>query len=203
MGTSNLEGDAGRRQFLRTAALTATVGATGMARPAAAQADDDTFETWFENVDNYDGVVDRRGHSEVHILVGAAGNGGAFAFDPAAVRIDPGTTVIWEWTGDGGQHNVYDEDVGYESPMQSKAGATYALTFNGRGVSKYACAPHEAIGMKGAIVVGDPQALGSSSPSAEDIFAIGGGLGLVGVLLGMIALEIHSKIRQRETTGTR
>ncbi|HET7325161.1 MAG TPA: plastocyanin/azurin family copper-binding protein [Halococcus sp.] len=44
---------------------------------------------------------------------------------------------------------------GYESEMLSEAGATYALTFDGEGISTYACAPHESMGMKGAIVVGN------------------------------------------------
>jgi halocyanin-like protein len=112
-------------------------------------------------VSNFDGTVDRTGADEVRIEVGAEGNGSSLAFSPAAVHVDPGTTVVWEWTGDGGGgHNVYSDDPAFESPTQSEAGATYGLEFDGEGVCRYACAPHEGAGMKGAVVVGEPSAAG-------------------------------------------
>ncbi|WP_459862429.1 plastocyanin/azurin family copper-binding protein, partial [Haloplanus litoreus] len=61
------------------------------------------------DVGNYSEVADATGQDEVTITVGAQGNGGAFAFGPPAVQIDPGTTVVWEWNGEGGQHNVVAE----------------------------------------------------------------------------------------------
>ncbi|WP_435079594.1 halocyanin domain-containing protein [Halococcus sp. AFM35] len=144
------------------------------------------YGNWFDGVDNYDGTVDATGQKEVRVTVGAAGNGGQFAFDPATVRVDPGTTVIWEWSGDGGAHNVYDEEVGYASDMLSEAGATYALTFDGEGISRYACAPHESMGMKGAIAVGD-LATGGISITAG-VAAVGGSLLMA--LLSPIAFGI-------------
>jgi hypothetical protein len=48
------------------------------------------------------------------------------------------------------------EEVGVESPLQEEAGATYAVDVDGTGIVKYACTPHEAAGMKGAVVVGEP-----------------------------------------------
>lgn len=129
---------------------------------------------WFDGVDNYDGTVDATGQKEVRITVGAAGNGGQFAFDPAAVRVDPGTTVVWEWSGEGGTHNVYDDEVGYESDLLSEVGEIYALTFDGEGISTYACAPHESMGMKGAIVVGELAASGLSI--TPGVAAVGGSL---------------------------
>ncbi|WP_227015737.1 halocyanin domain-containing protein [Haloarcula sp. JP-L23] len=55
---------------------------------------------WFDDVSNYDGeTVDRTGQDSVEIAVGAQGNNGAFAFDPPAVRVSPGTEVVWTWTG--------------------------------------------------------------------------------------------------------
>lgn len=113
------------------------------------------FESWFADVDNYDGVVDATGQSTVEVTVGATGNDGAFAFDPPAVRVDPGTTVVWEWSGEGGSHDVAAEDGAYGSRLQSEAGATFEHTFDDEGISYYVCTPHEALGMKGAIVVGD------------------------------------------------
>ncbi|MEF8863987.1 MAG: halocyanin domain-containing protein, partial [Haloarculaceae archaeon] len=116
------------------------------------------YEGWFEDVSNFDGTVDRRGQPEVTVEVGAQGNGGAFAFEPAAVRVDPGTTVIWEWTGEGGGHNVVSEegtDYSYESELVSDAGFTFEHTFEQEGISKYFCVPHRSLGMKGAVVVGN------------------------------------------------
>lgn len=121
------------------------------------------YGDWFEGVENYKGTVDATGQKELHVTVGAEGNGGNFAFDPSAVRIDPGTTVVWTWTGEGGTHDVADKEVGYASDMQSEEGATYALKFDGEGISKYVCEPHEAMGMKGAVVVGGQASSGMPS----------------------------------------
>jgi halocyanin-like protein len=103
-----------------------------------------------------DGTVDATGQEEVAVEVGAEGNGGNLAFDPPAVHVDPGTTVLWEWTGEGGQHNVVAEDGSFESDLTGEAGHTYGLEVDGNGIVKYACEPHEAAGMKGAVVVGSP-----------------------------------------------
>lgn len=145
----------GRRRFLQATALAAAGGAgLAVTQPAAAQAADD-FEDWFADVSNYDGVVDQRGASTVIVEVGAQGNGGGFAFGPAAIRVDPGTTVLWEWTGDGGLHNVVAKDDAYGSDLLEDQGETFEHTFENEGVSRYVCVPHEAMGMKAAVVIGD------------------------------------------------
>ncbi|MEF8867986.1 MAG: halocyanin domain-containing protein, partial [Haloarculaceae archaeon] len=146
-----------RRAALGTAAG-AVAAAAGSGVTAAQESGGVDFGGWFEDVSNYDGVVDRRGQSEVTVTVGAAGNGGNFAFGPAAIRVDPGTTVIWEWNGQGGGHNVVAEegtDYSYESELVSEAGFTFEHTFEQEGISKYYCVPHRSLGMKGAVVVGD------------------------------------------------
>ncbi len=123
-------------------------------RPAASEPD---YEGWFSDVSNYDGTVDRTGRDEVTVDVGAAGNGGRLAFGPAAVRVDPGTTVAWEWTGRGGRHNVVAEDGGFVSggPVVSDE-ERFEYTFEESGVYEYYCSPHRGLGMKGAVVVGSP-----------------------------------------------
>jgi len=144
----------GRRRFLQTTAVLAGGGAVaGAARPAAGETAD--LAAWFENVSNYEGIVDARGQSDVTVTVGASGNGGSFAFEPAAVRVDPGTTITWEWTGEGGQHDVAAEDDAYGSDLLGNAGDTFEHTFEDGGVSRYACTPHKTMGMKGAVIVGD------------------------------------------------
>jgi len=111
------------------------------------------FDGWLSNVDNYDGVADETGSDEVTIAVGASGNGGNFAFDPAAVQVSSGTTVVWEWTGQGAQHNVAAEGGGFESDMASEEGHTFEHTFSEGGTYEYACTPHRSLGMKGVVVV--------------------------------------------------
>jgi halocyanin-like protein len=112
-----------------------------------------SFDGWFDGVGNFDGVVDRTGQSEVEVTVGAEGNGGNFAFAPAAVRVDSGTTVVWRWTGKGSTHNVVDEGGSFESELVAEEGHTFSHTFEESGTVKYVCTPHRAVGMKGAVVV--------------------------------------------------
>ena len=143
-----------RRGLLRAAGgATAAVAVASAAGPAAAQTD---FDGWLSDVDNYDGtVVDATGQEEATVEVGVEANGGAYGFGPAAVQVDPGTTVRWEWTGEGQQHNVVDEAGNFESDLTSEEGFTYERTFDSAGVVKYFCRPHRGLGMKGVVVVGD------------------------------------------------
>ncbi|QGX95071.1 halocyanin domain-containing protein [Haloplanus rallus] len=111
------------------------------------------LQEWFSNVDNYESVVDETGSDQVTVSVGAQGNGGAFAFDPTAIRVSAGTTVLWEWTGQGAQHNVADEGGAFESDLTAEEGFTFEHTFEEAGTYRYACTPHRSLGMKGAVVV--------------------------------------------------
>jgi len=137
------------------AAGTVALGTAASGLAAGQQADEVSLVDWFDGVSNLDGLVDRTGESEVTITVGAQGNGGAFAFEPPAVRIDPGTTVVWEWSGNGGAHDVAAEDGSFASEVESQSGATFERTVEEAGVVRYACNPHKALGMRGALVVGD------------------------------------------------
>ncbi|MFC7078681.1 halocyanin domain-containing protein [Haloarcula halophila] len=140
-----------RRQFVQTAAA---AGALAGAGTATAQEEPD-YGGWFDDVSNFEGTVDSRGQDTVEITVGAEGNNGAYAFDPPAVMVSPGTEVVWSWNGEGGGHNVVSDGDG---PLDSgdpvsEAGTTYSHTFESEGIYKYVCTPHEALGMKGAVVV--------------------------------------------------
>ena len=165
------------------------------AGPAAVGEPD--YEGWFDDVSNFDGTVDRRGQSEVTVEVGAEGNGGYFAFSPAAIRVDPGTTVIWEWTGEGAGHNVVSEegtDYSYESDLISEAGSTFEHTFEREGISKYYCLPHRAQGMKGAVVVGDvggPPAEGGGDLTGVEIALRVFAGGLAALALPVIAALVY------------
>ncbi|ELZ73161.1 halocyanin domain-containing protein [Haloferax sp. Atlit-10N] len=146
--------DMSRRAFLGAAAGGAAVAATS--GTAAAQTEEPDFGGYLDGIDG--GYEDLRGQSEVTIEVGAEGNGGALAFAPAGVWIDTGTTVTWEWTGEGGGHNVVaSEGASLDSGAAvSEAGSTYEYTFEegDAGITKYHCVPHEALGMLGAVAVG-------------------------------------------------
>ena len=151
-----------RRDFLRTAGG-ATGGAVavgaGAATPAvAAEADGDgggtpDFGGWLDDVPNYDSVVDETGSDSVSVTVGGEPND-FLSFVPAAVHVDNGATVEWEWTGDGGAHNVVHQDGDFESELTAEAGFTFTHTFEEDGIYNYYCQPHRALGMKGSVVVG-------------------------------------------------
>ncbi|WP_440990198.1 halocyanin domain-containing protein [Haloarchaeobius baliensis] len=143
-----------RRQFM-AAAGTVALGTAASGLAAGQQTGEVSLVDWFDGVSNADGLVDWTGESEVTITVGSEGNGGAFAFDPPAVRIDPGTTVVWEWSGNGGVHDVAAEDGSFASEMQGETGATFEQTFEESGVVRYACNPHKSMGMRAALMVGD------------------------------------------------
>ncbi len=112
---------------------------------------------WFSDVPYWGGpgsTQDMTGQSEVTIEVGADANDG-LSFAPAAVQIDEGATVIWEWTGAGGAHNVEAESgADFASEIVGEEGHTFEWTANTTGVVPYFCNPHKGQGMKGALAIG-------------------------------------------------
>lgn len=108
----------------------------------------------------YEGSMeDMTGQDAVTIMNGA---GTGFAFDPPLVQIDPGTEVTWEWTGEGGAHNVSSTEP---SATEFRSGdpmieGTWSHTFEEAGFQSYHCEPHSGSGMHGAIVVGEADAGG-------------------------------------------
>ncbi|SEP06201.1 halocyanin domain-containing protein [Halogranum amylolyticum] len=187
------------RRTVSRGAVSATTAclALGSAGGTAAQSSGESdLAGWFGNVDNYEGVVDETGNAEVTITVGTSANGGNFGFGPAAVRVDPGTTVVWEWSGKGGTHNVVAEDGSFESEMTGEAGHTFEQTLESTGVRKYACVPHQAMGMKGAVVVGDPQSTDEDDGLATTL-TLSGGVGLVGGLVALFGFGTREKAKRR------
>jgi halocyanin-like protein len=167
-----------RRDFLRTAGGLAggTAAATATAGPAAAAQEGGgggnqrpVFPSYVEGAKG-GSYQDLRGNSEVTVEVGAGSQGLAFA--PTNIWIDPGTEVTFEWVSDG--HNVLPntqpEGAGWEGSGSNleNTGFTYSHAFETGGMYTYYCQPHEALGMKGAIAVGD-------SVETETIGGGGGG----------------------------
>jgi halocyanin-like protein len=203
-----------RRGLLRGLAGSAGVlGATGAASGAPAEGGEVDYQGWFGDVSNFEGTVDRRGESSVTVRVGVEGNTSFFAFGPPAIRVDPGTEVVWEWTGRGGAHNVVDLEGSFESELSSEEGFSYSRTFDTEGIWRYYCGPHRSFGMKGAVVVGDAMSVGGggggiswSPPGTLDhpyLWMLFGslGLGALAVLAADAYLGIADWRSRREATA--
>ncbi len=100
--------------------------------------------------DDDDEATDFTGQDTIDVVVGA-GNG--LEFDPANVVVDVGTTVVWEWTGQGGGHDVVETDGAFESELVDEAGFTFEHTFEETGTYEYVCTPHQTSGMVGTVEV--------------------------------------------------
>ena len=160
-----------RRTFLKVSGLVAVLGTTGLAgctgraadqEPASSQLPNEpNYKGYLDDTDNYDYTHDLRGQDAVTIEVGSKGNMGDFGFGPAAVAVSPGTTVTWEWTGRGGTHNVVADEGTFNSGEPVEDAGT---TFDKPGVYRYACEPHEAMGMKGVVFV----SLGQPTDSGDN-----------------------------------
>jgi halocyanin-like protein len=154
----------GRRTVLRaTGTLLATGVLAGCTDDDGDDGDDTNYENvpeeeepdyegWLDAAEGYDGTADGRGESEVEVAVGAGGQG--YAFDPPAILVEPGTTVVWRWTGNGGGHNVVEENEAFgDDEIHVDEGHTYEHTFEEPGTYRYVCTPHDAQGMRGAVAV--------------------------------------------------
>jgi len=171
-----------RRDFLRTgggaAGGSAAIAASGSASAAeegggggAVRPD---FGNWLSSANNYDGSVeDLRGESAVTVDVGA---GSGFAFGPPAIWVDTGTSVTWEWTGEGGAHNVVGESNDIDSGSTvAEEGSTHEYTFEEGGIFNYFCSPHRGQGMLGAVAVGEdvPTVQPSQGGGEQDLHDMG------------------------------
>jgi len=150
--------DVTRRAFMRTAggATVAAGAATATAGTAAAQEEQPVWPSGASsgNVGSYQ---DARGQGEVTVSVGAGDSG--LAFDPTLLWVDPGTTITFEWTGNGGAHNV--QTVEGPASLDSgdpvgEEGATYEYETSEEdvGITHYHCVPHTAVGMHAGLAVG-------------------------------------------------
>ena len=195
--------DVSRRGFLRAA----TAGAAGSAAVGTAAAQENNssggsggsgqgqppdFGGWLSDVGNYGGsVTDMRGQEEVTVEVGVQGNGGPNAFAPPAIHVDVGTTVKFEWTGDG-VHNVVEDGGGYSSGSTvGAAGVNFEHTYEESGISKYYCNPHRSVGMKGAVVVGDDYpTVQPAGPSGPQVPAAAKSLGIAATVVMLATLGL-------------
>jgi len=96
-------------------------------------------------------------------------------FVPAAIRINPGTTVQWENQGRSA-HDILPADPSpdFGAPFGVTAakftpGARYEFRFDAPGVYRYYCSLHgtKTVGMIGEVVVGDVDATGGGLVTAN------------------------------------
>ena len=134
------------------------------------------------------GIVDLTGRGTVEIEVGAMTNvempDAPFdtlpvAFAPQAVKVSPGTEVVWTWSAYGASvppipHDVVSLKGGvFNSGIRLPGGSDFSHTFDEAGTYLYYCTPHGApfpvhphgappnaliyneFGMRGAVLVAD------------------------------------------------
>jgi halocyanin-like protein len=103
------------------------------------------------DANDYDGEVkDETGETSISIKNGT--NAPQYAFTPAAVKIDAGTEVTWEWVSD--VHTVHPEYDDFEGETTIyNEGHSYSYTFEEPGTYLYYCQPHRVIGQLGAVIV--------------------------------------------------
>ena len=105
---------------------------------------------WLQRARGAETILDRTGENEVIVEVGA---GDGLQYAPAGIRVDPGTTVRWRWTGQGGLHDVAFLNADVSTSLRDEAGAEFRYTFDAPGAYLYECTPHSGIGMRGAVIV--------------------------------------------------
>lgn len=112
--------------------------------------------------------------------------GGQFFFDPVALRVLPGDTVVWLNLGDNHSTTAYappnTKAGGTAVPQRIPEGAqawdsgilglqdrglTFSHTFKVPGTYDYYCFPHEFLGMVGRVVVDVPGGPGESDDFAN------------------------------------
>lgn len=156
--------DWSRRAFVATAFLgTGSVAgclARGQEATETKRRSTGCLDDWLAEANGYEGVIERYGaDDEPTVTVGDSlgADHGAAAFDPVGIRVPPGTTVTWEWSGHGGAANVVAVGGAFDSgePIATH-GDTFSHTFEERGTYRYVSEPSRDEGMHGAVVVADP-----------------------------------------------
>lgn len=143
------ENDEGQTVLMSSMAASTDSGAT------EAPPTDEGVDAYLAGTENFDGeIADRTGSGEVTVTAGEMPDGSSFGFSPPAIRVDPGTTVVWEV--EEAVHTVTSVDGEFDSGVL-EPGDSWDYTFEEPGEYLYLCQPHAGIGMRGAVVVGDSE----------------------------------------------
>lgn len=150
------EFDINRRTVLKAGGATLMLGVAGCV------GDDDDgnggdsdvpseVDDYLSDANGYDGsITDMTGEDSITIENGP--NEPDYEYDPAAVRIDAGTEVTWEWVTDGHTVTADEGPADFDTAIENE-GFEFSYTFDEEGIVLYECAPHAAIGQLGAVVV--------------------------------------------------
>lgn len=140
-------------------------------------------------------------------------------FDPDALTVAPGDTVVWETVGSIG-HSVtaYEDGIptdaeyfasgdfedessarsGYPAQGDVAEGETYEHTFDVEGTYDYFCIPHESVGMLGTITVGADAGGGDATAAADEG---GGGVSVVEVPPTALMLGVATTVAMVSILG--
>ena len=161
-----------RRDFL----LGASAAAGGAAASGAAAAQEGNTSGGNQSGSNTTGSGNMTGGNQSSGGGGGStktvevGAGSGTSFGPEEVTIAPGDTVVWEWTGEGGAHNVVAEDGAFNSGSPEEgSGITFEHTFQETGEFPYICEPHEAVGMVGTVIVQEGGASSGGGGGEEQV----------------------------------
>ena len=115
---------------------------------------DPAIDDWVARAPNFTGTVaDRTDSATTTVTVGAPDSSNQFVFSPPVLRIATGTTVEWQWAGDSPHTVTFEnQDIGTDDVV-AESGVQFTHTFEESGEYRYRCAPHESLGMRGAIIV--------------------------------------------------
>jgi len=105
-------GGDGERRLRRERRLRAVRRLRRRQRQPGVPPEEPDYGGFLDDANNYEQTVDMTGSDSVTNEVGA---GEGLAFGPAAVAVSSGTTVTWEWTGEGGSHNVSGSNGNFEA----------------------------------------------------------------------------------------
>ncbi|MCS3903432.1 pseudoazurin [Methylohalomonas lacus] len=144
---------------------------------SAADSDSATAETTTaaDNTDSGDSATataaadsdgaDSSGGAERHTITARS-----TAYDPMVLKIKPGDSV--SWVNMGGHNNNFEKGNIPEGaePWKTQLGNDVSKTFDVEGLYLYKCDPHFAMGMVGAIIVGEPDNLAAVEENAKGMY---------------------------------
>lgn len=116
------------------------------------EADEPDYDGYLDGID-YPGTVDWTDVDEAAMVVAVGTGREGMGYAPRSVRVEAGATVTWEWTGEGGRHDVVHVDGEFDSGELHESGATWEHSFEEPGEYAYFCTPHEHRNMKGGVEV--------------------------------------------------
>lgn len=92
------------------------------------------------------------------------------SYDPMVLKIEPGDRV--KWVNMSGHFNEFEANLIPEGaePWKTQMGKDVSRTFDVEGVYVYKCPPHFAMGMVGAIIVGEPQNMSKVEQNATGMY---------------------------------